>query len=284
MRLRALDGYSSAAYFYPREAALAAPQVAVLHCGAGIRRCATGASRAILASSGIPDAHLRLSRYRRLAARMLARLSGVDRGLGGVRLRRRHRVAARALSARRIIGIAHSIGALLVGGAHNSGEQARLVMIGGHTGYYGDYRQRYRVPMTALWHALMPAITLAVGLFPGAPPGAGRGSAGALPCSGPDAAPGPAAGRVSPRLRPRQALLDRCAALQRPALLVSITDDAFATDLGHAAPAVLLPEAISAQHIRFTPPMRDPAASATSASSDAARAALWPRLLGSSHA
>ena len=56
---------------------------------------------------------------------------------------------ASAIRAREIIGIAHSIGALLVGGAHNSPEQAQLVMIGGHTGYYGDYHRRYRLPMTA---------------------------------------------------------------------------------------------------------------------------------------
>src|SRR5947199_374411 len=47
-----------------------------------------------------------------------------------------------------IVGIAHSIGALLVGGAANAMQQAQLVLIGGHTAYYGDYDERYRLPMT----------------------------------------------------------------------------------------------------------------------------------------
>ena len=43
-----------------------------------------------------------------------------------------------------IVGIAHSIASLIVGGARNSADQRRLVLVGAHTGYYGDYHQRYR--------------------------------------------------------------------------------------------------------------------------------------------
>jgi predicted alpha/beta hydrolase len=75
-------------------------------------------------------------------------------------------------------------------------------------------------------------------------------------------------------------LLDRCAALQRPALLISISDDAFATAAGSRRLLSYYPRLFPLQHIQFTP-------------ADAgvqrighfgffgrnAGAALWPRLL-----
>src|SRR5262249_20196542 len=132
-----------------------------------------------------------------------------------------------------MVGIAHSIASLLVGGAQNSGEQSRLVMVGAHTGYYGDYSQRYRLPMTAVWHTLMPALTPLLGYFPARRLRLGEDIPARIALQW--------GGRRDPELRPAesgpgekrlQTLLDRCAALQRPALLVSISDDAFATAAG----------------------------------------------------
>ena len=132
-----------------------------------------------------------------------------------------------------LVGIAHSVSALLVGGAHNAAEQASLVLIGAHTGYYGDYRPLYRLPMAVLWHGLMPALTCMAGYFPARRLGLGD-----------DIPAGVAlrwASRRSSDLRPAGAapedertrmLLDRCAALERPALMVRFSDDAFATEAG----------------------------------------------------
>ena len=70
------------------------------------------------------------------------------------------------------------------------------------------------------------------------------------------------AGRRSPELRPAgtvpglervQALLDRCAALQRPALLVSISDDAFATAAGTRRMLSYYPRLFPLQYLRFSP-------------------------------
>ena len=47
-----------------------------------------------------------------------------------------------------ILGFSHSIGCLAMGGGPSANEQARVVMIGAHTGYYGDYRPLFRLPMT----------------------------------------------------------------------------------------------------------------------------------------
>lgn len=129
-----------------------------------------------------------------------------------------------------MVGVAHSIGSLLQGGAPNAREQALVVMIGAHTGYYGDYRMPYRLPMAAMWHAFMPALAQVFGYFPGRalrlgedmPRGvalqwAGRRSA--------DLRTGPGETGHERRLR----LLDHCAGLGYPVRMVLASDDAFAT-------------------------------------------------------
>ena len=65
-----------------------------------------------------------------------------------------------------LIGVGHSVGSLLFGGAPTSGRLAKLIMIAAHTGYYGDYRRSYRLPMALLWHGVMPVLTSVVGYFP----------------------------------------------------------------------------------------------------------------------
>src|SRR4029077_18368806 len=65
-----------------------------------------------------------------------------------------------------LVGIAHSIGALITGGAPNVSELARFVFICPHTGYYRDYLPKYRLPMAVLWHGFMPALTRVFGYFP----------------------------------------------------------------------------------------------------------------------
>src|SRR5439155_6776181 len=68
--------------------------------------------------------------------------------------------------AAQLTGVAHSVGALLFGGADHSAELARYAFIGPHTGYWRDYRPRHRLPMALLWHGVMPALTRAWGYFP----------------------------------------------------------------------------------------------------------------------
>jgi predicted alpha/beta hydrolase len=42
-----------------------------------------------------------------------------------------------------------------------------MVLVGAHTGYWGDYAPAARPWMYLLWHAFMPAVTHLVGYFPG---------------------------------------------------------------------------------------------------------------------
>lgn len=281
MSVCALDGYQLGAHFYDSTADGTPQRVAVVHCGAGIPAARYRRFAEFLAASGVPTLvydyrGIGLSRPRALRGFRAAIEDWAEYDCGGAIAWLRTRFPQAE-----IVGIAHSIGALLVGGASNSGEQDRLVLIGGHTGYYGDYHPRYRVPMTAVWHALMPAITLVLGYFPARRLGLGEDIPARIALQW--------ASRRSPDLRPSgigpgyarvQTLLDRCAALQRPALIVSVSDDAFATEGGVKRLLSYYPRLFPLRRINYTP-------------ADAgtrrighfglfgrrAGAALWPRLL-----
>ena len=280
LRVAALDGYELGGYFH--EAKDPSPKlVAVLHCGAGIRALRYRRFAAYLAESGIPTLcydyrGVGLSRPRALRGFRASIEDWSEHDCGGAIAWMRARYPGA-----RMLGIAHSIGALLVGGAPNAAEQAHLVLIGGHTGYYGDYHPRYRVPMTAVWHALMPAVTMVMGYFPARRLGLGEDLPARVALQW--------AGRRTGDLRPAgsgpgddraQTVLDRCAALQRPATLVSVSDDAFATASGTKRLLSFYPRLFPLTHVAYCP-------------ADAgtrrighfgffgrrAGAALWPRLV-----
>ena len=233
MRLPALDGYALGACFYPAPSGEAPVQAAVVHCGAAIAAARYCRFAGLLAASGIPTLvydyrGIGLSRPHALRGFRVSVEDWAEHDCGGAIAWLRERFPHA-----KIIGIAHSISALLVGGAPNAAVHDRLVFVGGHTGYYGDYHWRYRVPMAALWHVLMPVITRIVGYFPARRLGLGEDIPATIALQW--------ASRRSPDLRAQamgpdharaQALLDRCAALERPALVISVSDDAFATRSG----------------------------------------------------
>lgn len=253
VRFRALDGYELGGYFYQAKEPSSA-LVCVLHCGAGIRALRYRRFAEFLAQSGIPTLSydyrgIGVSRPRVLRGFRASIEDWAEYDCGGAIAWLRERYPRT-----RIVGMAHSIGALMVGGAHNSSEQAQLVMIGGHTGYYGDYHPRYRVPMTAVWHALMPAVTMVMGYFPARRLGLGEDLPARVALQW--------AGRRTGDLRPAvsgpgyervQTLLDRCAALQRPAMLVSVTDDAFATASGTKRLLSFYPRLFPLQRVEYSP-------------------------------
>lgn len=129
-----------------------------------------------------------------------------------------------------ILGITHSFGAVLLTSTPGVERLSAIGMIAPHTGYWGDYRPIYRLPMMLAWHVLMPAFARMLGYFP----------AGALGL-GDDIPQGVAlqwAGRLTPQFRPAgtpeevdraNRLLAIRPALTLPVLAVCIRDDAFAT-------------------------------------------------------
>jgi predicted alpha/beta hydrolase len=260
LRLRAADGYEIGAVFYAALRPRAPRRVAVLHGGAGIpaqryRRFAT-----FLAEWGIP---VLTYDYRGIGLSRPPALRGFQATIED--WAEYDSAAAIAWLRERfprdeILGISHSIGCLFLGGAPNAAEQARIVLVGAHTGYYGDYRPLYRLPMAVAWHGLMPALTRFVGYFPADRLGLGE----ALPA-------GMAlewAERRQPDLRftdlrlngaepageRRLRLLEHCAALQCPAIAISISDDAFATEEGTRRLLSYFPNLSSPQLLTFTPP------------------------------
>jgi predicted alpha/beta hydrolase len=281
VRFRARDGYELGGTLYAAPAAERPARVAVLHAGAGIRAQSYGAFAAFLAQLGI--ATLTYD-YRGIGLSRPALLRGFRASIED--WAQYDCAAAIAWLAERfpaapIVGIAHSIGTLLMGGAANANEQASVVLICAHTAYWGDYRARYRLPMSALWHGVMPLATGLLGYFPARSVGLGQDLPAEVALQwasrrSPDlrsAASGPARER-------RQRLLDGCAALERAALVVSISDDAFATATGTRRLLSYYPRLSPVRHVSFTP-----ADAGTRRLGHfgffrrAAGAALWPRLV-----
>jgi predicted alpha/beta hydrolase len=254
VRLRTLDGCELGAAFCAARAPETVRRAVVLHCGAGIAAVYYTHFARFLATAGIP---VFTYDYRGIGRSRPATLTGFhathedwaeyDCTAAIAWMRERFPEAE-------LIGIAHSFGSLIAGGARNSAEQARLVMIGPHTGYYGDYRALYRVPMTVLWHAIMPAVTRILGYFPARRFGLGQDLPREIALQW--------AGRLSPSLElrgtgpaceRRKTLLARCAALRRPALSISISDDAFATLAGARRLLSCYPGLSPVRHIELTP-------------------------------
>lgn len=241
------------AVLYSVPADAAPRRVAVLHGGAGIPALSYRRFARFLAHSGIPVLTYDfrgIGLSRPLALRGFAAVIedwaeyDCSAAIGWMRER---------FPQAELVGIGHSNGALLLGGAHNAAEQARLILIGAHTGYYGDYLPLYRLPMAALWHGLMPALTRLIGYFPGRRLGLGDDIPAGVALQW--------ASRRSSDLRPSgsspgaertRRLLDRCATLDRPALVIRISDDAFATTAGLQRFLAYYPR-LSPEHVVLTP-------------------------------
>ena len=280
MRIPALDGYELGGLLCGVGGDK--PQrVAVLHPGAGIPAASYRRFAMFLAQSGIPVLlydyrGIGLSRPRSLRGFRATVEDWAEYDCTGAIAWLQQRFPGVQM-----IGIAHSIGALLVGGARNAAQQACLVLIGGHTAYCGDYNERYRLPMTVLWHRVMPALTRVLGYFPASRLGLGDDIPAGVALQW--------AARRSAELRPAGSapedqrihqLLDRCAELQRPAVVISISDDAFTGPAGTKRLLSYYPRLFPLKHALFTP--AEAGASRLGHFGFFRRAggsALWPRFL-----
>lgn len=282
VRVRALDGYELGGVLYGPATPSAARQVAVLHAGAGIAAARYRRFASFLAGEGIPVLTydyrgISTSRPKALRGFRAAIEDWAEYDCGGAIAWMRQNFPGS-----KIVGFAHSIAGLMAGGAPNATEQARLVMIGAHTGYFRDYDRRYRLPMMAVWHGVMPALALLMGYFPARRLGLGEDIPAKIALQwglrrAADLRPAP---KETTTMNGVQRILDRCATLQRPALVISVSDDAFATGAGVKRLLSYYPRLFPLQHILYTP-------------ADAgtrrighfgffgrrAGAALWPRLL-----
>jgi predicted alpha/beta hydrolase len=255
VRLRAADGYDLGGLFYPALRPRSPRRVAVLHGGAGIPAQRYRRFASFLAEWGIP---VLTYDYRGIGLSRPAALRGFPASIED--WAELDSAAAIAWLRERfphdeMVGFSHSIGCLVLGGGPAAAEQSRVVLVGAHTGYYGDYRALYRLPMAFAWHGLMPAVTHFCGYFPADRLGLGEDLPAGMALQW--------AGRRMPELRPSGAqpaqarmrrLLDHCAALNCPALAISISDDAFATIAGTKRLLSYFSRFSSPQHVVFTPP------------------------------
>jgi predicted alpha/beta hydrolase len=231
----AADGYPLHARLWARPGAPAPRRVALVNAGAGIVCAYYERFAAWLAASGTPTL---VYDYRGIGGSRPARLRGFDATVEDWgRLDCTGALAwleARYPAAERLV-VGHSVGGFVTGLSKAGGRIDRLLLVGAHTGYYGDYAPRARPWMYVLWHVLMPAVTRAVGYFPARRPhlredrprGAALQWAGRRHADfreevlGADGRPDEAAGAE---------LLDRFRAVRADTLALRFADDSFATE------------------------------------------------------
>ena len=233
LRVQALDGYSLGATLYIWASLDQPPTVALFSCGGAIPAARYAHFARFLAANGVP---VLIYDYRGIGTSRPPQLralraraedwSELDSGGAIAYLRSRYPRAE-------LIGIAHSIGGLLVGGAPNVSEIERFLFICAHTGYFKDYMPRYRWPMAVVWHIVMPALTRMFGYFPARFLGLGENIPAGVALQW--------AARRSPDFRPEASATDttransmiaRYRTVAGEVLVLGFTDDAFATAAG----------------------------------------------------
>jgi len=233
IRFSALDTYELGGTLYSSLRRSRSELVAILSCGAGIPAYKYAYFARYVATAGIP---VFTYDYRGIGASRPKRLRGfvataedwAELDYGGA-----ISCVRGIFPEAKLVSIAHSVGALLVGGAPNASEIYRYVFISGHTGYFRDYAARYRIPMLLVWHAVMPLATRVLGYFPAK-----------FLRLGDDIPAGVAlqwAARLTPYLRPEatgrdgtraKEMIARYRGLAGAVLVARATDDAFATATG----------------------------------------------------
>jgi len=232
IEVTAPDGYALGAVLYEREEAREPADAVVFNAGGGLSSLRYRHFLRFLAREGLP---VLAYDYRGVGMSRPAHWRGFDAGIEDW-CELDHVAAIEAMRARfpraRLATVSHSIGCMIAAAAPNAPTLHQMVFIAPHTGYWGDYLQPWRWPMALMWHVLMPATARVVGHFPASRLGLGddlprRVALQWASRRTPDYRPGAAGGDT---VRETVAL-DRMARLEVPALVISITDDAFAPEI-----------------------------------------------------
>ena len=233
VRIVALDGFPLGGMLYSPRGLQDPSTVALFSCGGGIPAARYARFARFLAANRVP---VLVFDYRGIGA---SRSSGL-RGFNAVAEDWSEHDCGGAIGFLRtkfpnaeIVGIAHSIGTMLLGGAPNVGSISRFVFICAHTGYYADYLPMYRIPMAFIWHSVMPMLTRLFGYFPARLLGLGEDIPAGIAMQW--------AARRSPEFRPEStnpnpkranAMIARYQKVRGRVLEIGFTDDAFATRTG----------------------------------------------------
>ena len=233
VRFPALDGYTLGGNLFEPSRSRDFATAVVLSSGGGILAAKYARFASFLAARGIP---VLTYDYRGIGDSRPHKLRGfravaedwseLDCAGAIAHLRRSYANAT-------LVAVAHSIGALITGGAPNVAEIGRYVFICPHTGYYRDYLLKYQLPMAGLWHGVMPALTRVFGYFPARHLRLGEDIPAGIALQW--------AARHSPEFLPEataqdasraRAMMARYKSVNGPALAVGFRDDAFATVRG----------------------------------------------------
>lgn len=253
LRIPALDGFMLGATLHSVPILDNPTTVALFSCGGGIPAARYSRFARYLAANGIP---VLTYDYRGIGSSCISGLRGFkavaedwseyDSGGAIAHLCARYPKA-------KIVGITHSIGALLIGGAPNIDVVSRFIFVCAHTGYYADYMSAYRLPMAVLWHWVMPVLTRIFGYFPARRLRLGENIPAGVAMQW--------AARRSPEFRPEAtdpigsratAMIARYPNVHGRALAIGFTDDAFATPAGTKRLLSAFP-AVHAKSILITP-------------------------------
>jgi len=232
VRIHAVDGFELSGTLFRPDRFDSVDQTVLFNCGGGVAAFRYRHFAAFLAKSGIPAL---LYDYRGIGASRPPSLRAFDASLedwseydcaGAIDW------LCKKYPGARLIGVGHSIGNLIFGGAKNAPKLSRLIMICPHTGFLGDCRVIYWLPMAVIWHGVMPLLTHVVGYFPASQMGLGDDIPKRIALQW--------AGQLRPGLRSGATdstsragiLIDRCKSLNCDATLLTFSDDAFATPRG----------------------------------------------------
>ncbi len=165
--LPAGDGFPLSARIWRRRDTSEPTTVALVNAGAGIVRGYYDPFAEYLADSGVPTVtydYRGIGRSRPASIRGFAasveEWGRLDCAAVIEWLAMRYPRASRLV-------IGHSVGGFVTGFVTNGARIDRMLLVGTHTGYWGDYKASARPSMYLLWHAFMPLVTRLVGYFPG---------------------------------------------------------------------------------------------------------------------
>lgn len=163
----AADGYRLGARLFAPRCSSSLVSVAVINSGAGLGQQFYAAFAEYLASHGVPTLTYD---YRGIGESKPPTLRGfaADVEMWGSK---DCAAVVNWMKSRfpesRLAVVGHSVGAIVTGFVNNGRLIDDVLTIGGHTGYWGDYRLAWRVPMFLMWHTVLPVATVLNGYFPG---------------------------------------------------------------------------------------------------------------------
>ena len=232
VRFRALDGCPLGGTLYVAESSRCPADAAVFAAGTGIRAAVYRAFLTHLAHAGMP---VLAFDYRGIGASRPDRLRGFEAGFedwteydAGAAIRWMRDRYPQA----RLAGIGHSAGAMIVGATEHAAMLAQLVAIAPHTGYFGDHAASLRFAMRYGWRTVARIVTPALGYFPARLIGAEDLPARVAMQWSACTKPGFDGGIVQGDVARGRRVIEHAAALRLPTLVLSVHDDAWATEIG----------------------------------------------------